>query len=252
MARFVLVHGAFNGAWGWEPVIPGLEAAGHTVQALDLPGSGDDRTPVADVTLEAYAQRVCEVLAQGEPAVLVGHSMGGVVITQAAARAPQHVAQLVYLAAFAPAEGQSLVDLTQLPEGAGDGVQANLVVQGDPPVATMPGEAARTVIYGCADDEAAARAIARRGPQPVAPFLAPVSIPDASREAFERLPRAYIACKQDRAIPYPLQVRMREAAGCDPVIEIDTDHAPMVSRTEETVTALDTIASAVAVQTATA
>ena len=86
MARIVLVHGAFSGAWAWEPVLPGLSAAGHQVQAIDLPGHGDDHTPTADVTLDAYADTVCSVLAEGAAAVLVGHSMGGVVITQAAAR----------------------------------------------------------------------------------------------------------------------------------------------------------------------
>jgi pimeloyl-ACP methyl ester carboxylesterase len=243
MARIVLVHGAFGGAWCWEPVIPGLEEAGHTVQALDLPGSGEDTTPVAEVTLDAYADRVCEVLAQGPPAVLVGHSMGGVVVTQAAARSPQHVDSLIYVAAFAPADGQSLLDLTQLPEGAGDQVQANLVVDGDPPVATMPADAARVAIYGCASDDAAAEAVSKRGPQPVVPFTQPVSVPLQTQAEFERLPRAYVACLKDLAIPPALQKRMLAAAGCDPVVELDTDHAPMVSRTKELVGILDRIAS---------
>lgn len=246
MARIVLVHGAFSGVWSWEPVLPGLWAAGHTVEAIDLPGHGEDRTPVVEITLDAYADRVCRVLAQGPPAMLVGHSLGGVVVTQAAARTPEHVAAVVYLAAFTPADGQSLMDLTALPEGAGDEVQANLVVDGDPPVATMPAEAARHAIYGCADDEAAARAIAQRGPQPVAPFANPLRIPESTREGFERLPRAYITCLRDRAIPPPLQRLMLEKAGCDPVIELDTDHAPAVSRTEELVAALDRLATALA------
>ncbi len=73
MARFVLVHGAFGGAWCWEPVDGPLEAAGHTVEAIDLPGGGADETPVADVTLDAYVERVCSTLtAPPEPAVLVG------------------------------------------------------------------------------------------------------------------------------------------------------------------------------------
>ena len=243
MARIVLVHGAFGGAWCWEPVIPGLEEAGHTVQAFDLPGSGEDTTPVAEVTLDAYAERVCEILAAGPPAVLVGHSMGGVVVTQAAARRPQLVDSLVYVSAFAPADGQSLLDLTQLPEGATDQVQANLVVDGDPPVATMPEAAARVAIYGCVNDDAAAEAVAKRGPQPVVPFTQPLQVPDDTRAEFERLPRAYVSCLKDLAIPPALQQRMYAAAGCDPVIELDTDHAPMLSRTKELVGILDKIAS---------
>jgi pimeloyl-ACP methyl ester carboxylesterase len=242
MARIVLVHGAFGGAWCWEPALPGLTAAGHEVQALDLPGHGEDDTPVAAVSLDAYAGKVCSALAEGPPAVLVGHSMGGVVVTQAAGRCPELIAGLVYLAAFIPEDGQSLLDLTRLPEGASDQVQANLVVDDDPPVATMPPEAARAAIHGCADDEAAAWGVARRGRQPVAPFGQPVRIEPRARDAYERLPRAYVTSLQDRAIPPALQRRMFEAAGCDPVIEIDTDHAPVVSRTEETVAVLDVLA----------
>lgn len=144
MARLVLVHGAFSGAWMWEPVEAALRDAGHDVEAIDLPGSGEDRTPVAAVTLDAYAERICHALEQRpQPAVLVGHSMGGVAISEAAGRCPGRIARLVYVAAFLPAEGQSLLALTQLPEGADDQIQANLVVEGDPPVASLSDEAAR-------------------------------------------------------------------------------------------------------------
>src|ERR1700761_6536862 len=167
MARILLVHGAFGRAANWDRVAPGLRASGHDVEAIDLPGQGDDPTPLAEASLDRYAERVCEALASGPPAVLVGHSMGGVAVTQAAARSPAHVETLVYVAAFAPADGQSLLDLTSLPEGAGDQVQANIVVDRAPPVATMPETAARVVIYGCSSDDAAAEAVARRRPQAV-------------------------------------------------------------------------------------
>src|SRR3990172_1861078 len=121
MARFVLVHGAFGGAWCWEPVTEPLEAAGHTVEALDLPGGGEDQTPIEDVTLESCAERVCTVLAQRpERAVLVGYSMGGAVVTQAAAMCPERIASLIFVCAFMPGDGQSLLDLTHLPEGKDD------------------------------------------------------------------------------------------------------------------------------------
>src|SRR5262249_4568401 len=111
MARFVLVHGAFAGAWIWGPLQERLNAAGHTTVAFDLPGLGNDRTPTSEVTLDSYAARLCEVLAaSSERAIIVGNSMGGIVITQGAARCPERVAALVYVAAFLPKDGQSLLD----------------------------------------------------------------------------------------------------------------------------------------------
>jgi pimeloyl-ACP methyl ester carboxylesterase len=234
MARFVLVHGAFGGAWCWEPAVAPLEAAGHTVTAFDLPGGGDDPTPPGEVTLDGYAARVCEVLAEGEPAVLVGHSMGGVAVTEAALRCPDKIAALAYVAAFAPGAGQSLIALTELPEGADDQVQANLVV--DPPVGHLPVAAAPDVVYNCCPPDVAAREAAKLGPQPLAPFGAPVS-GDVSIER-----RLYVLCTQDHSIPPALQRRMVRERGITDVVELDADHAPMLSRTEELVAALDRFA----------
>jgi pimeloyl-ACP methyl ester carboxylesterase len=227
MARFVLVHGAFHGAWCWEPVMSELKAARHTAVAIDLPGCGDDATPVADVTLDAYAERVCEALGTDEePAVLVGHSMGGIAITQAAARCPDRIASLVYVAAFLPADGQSLVDLTQLPEGAGDMVQANMVVEGDPPVATMPSDVALEAFYGMCDPERAAWGVERIRAQALAPFVTPVSLGDREQAG---PPSYYVIALQDRSIPPALQRRMAHERATAEVAELDCDHSPFLS-----------------------
>ena len=187
MARIVLVHGAFSGAWSWEPVLPGLTRGGSSrCRRSTCPATARTTRRSADVTLDAYADtRVLGArrgTARGAGRTQHGrrrdHAGGG-----AAARSGSR--RWCTWRRSCPADGQSLLDLTQLPEGAGDQVQANLVVDGDPPVATMPPDAARTAIHGCADDEAAAWAVARRGPQPVAPFGQPVRIEPANREAFE-------------------------------------------------------------------
>jgi pimeloyl-ACP methyl ester carboxylesterase len=242
MARFVLVHGAFAGAWAWGPLTERLEAAGHSVEALDLPGSGEDQTPVEEVTLDACAERLCEVLRAGEdPAVVVPNSMGGVITTQAAARCPERMAAIVYVAAFVPEDGESLLDLTRLPEGAGDQVQANVVVEGEPPVATMPDGASGDALYGCCSPDVAAWAIAHQRPQAVAPYATPVSL-DAD-DAFDAIPRSYVLCRRDRAIPPALQRLMLDRAGCEEVIELDTDHSPQLSATAELAQALDRLAT---------
>jgi pimeloyl-ACP methyl ester carboxylesterase len=236
MARFVLVHGAFGGAWCWERVKTQLEAAGHAVETLDLPGAGDDETPVAGVTLESCAARVCEVLTEGdEPAVLVGHSMGGVVITQAASDCPYRVRSLIFVCAFMPANGQSLLDLTHLPEGASDMIQANIVIEGEPPVARLPDEAAVAAIYNGCTSEQTAWAMARRRPQPVAPFATPV---DIDEEVLARIPRSYVLTKRDNSMAPALQRRMIEDQGVERIVELDADHAPYLSATDDLVAAL--------------
>ena len=132
MAKFVLVHGAFSGEWIWEPLQKRLRADGHESVAFDLPGLGKDQTDPADVSLDSSAARVCDALAESSvPSILVGHSMGGIIATQAAGRVPGQIAALVYVSAFLPKDGQSLLALTHLPEGAGDEVQANIVVTED-------------------------------------------------------------------------------------------------------------------------
>jgi pimeloyl-ACP methyl ester carboxylesterase len=236
MARFVLVHGAFGGAWSWEPVIGPLEAAGHMVETLDLPGGGDDTTPLEEVTLDACADRVCSVLAQRpEPAVLVGYSMGGAVITEAAGRCPDRVASMIFVAAFMPANGQSLLDLTRLPEGEGDMIQANIVVEGEPPVASLSEEATTAAVYNCCPPDVAAQAVARRRPQAVAVFATPVAVGD---EVLGSIPRSYVLTKQDNSIPPALQRRMIGEHPCERVVELDTDHAPQLSATDDLVAAL--------------
>ena len=173
MARFVLVHGAFTGAWIWGPLAERLRSAGHAVEVFDLPGLGDDATLPEDVTLDSCAARLGEVLTAGaEPAILVGNSMGGVIATQAAARYPDSVAALIYATAFVPRDGQSLLDLTRLPEGAEDQVQANIVIE--PPWARcrQPRRGARCMV-------------------PVPKPMQPGRFPSSGRNRLGRLPSQF-------------------------------------------------------------
>ncbi|MEE3248306.1 MAG: alpha/beta fold hydrolase, partial [Chloroflexota bacterium] len=83
MTTFVLVHGASHGSWCWDKVVPLLVAQGHEAIAVDLPGNtyGELDIPAGQVTLKSYTDHVCEVLDElDEPAILVGHSLGGLTI----------------------------------------------------------------------------------------------------------------------------------------------------------------------------
>ena len=113
---YVLVHGAWMGGDGWDPVADQLRDAGASVRTFDLPAHGGDQTPVSGATLAGYVERVeAELDAVGEPVILVGHSMAGIVITQVAENRADDIASLVYIGAYVPANGQSLLDLDGIP-----------------------------------------------------------------------------------------------------------------------------------------
>ncbi|MFQ5814705.1 MAG: alpha/beta fold hydrolase [Anaerolineae bacterium] len=229
MSTYVLIHGAWHGGWCWEKVVPLLEQAGHKVEALDLPGHGKDKTPIPEISLQAYADSVCRVLdAQSEPVVLVGHSMGGVVISQAAENRPEKIRTLVYVCAFLLRSGESLL---QLAEGDTESsALPNLITAEDESYITVRDEAIKELFYGDCADEDVRRAKSLLVPQAAAPFATPVNTTD---EDFGRIPRVYIQCLRDRAISPSLQKRMYTALPCHRVISMDTSHSPFLSAPEE-------------------
>ncbi|WP_018548254.1 alpha/beta fold hydrolase [Streptomyces sp. LaPpAH-108] len=116
MATFILVPGGWHGAWSYDPVVPLLERAGHTVHALTLTGlrPDDDQETVATANLDTHAEDVLRLLDRAHltNATLVGHSYGGMVIAAAADRADGRVSRLVHLDAYVPRDGDSCWSLT--------------------------------------------------------------------------------------------------------------------------------------------
>ena len=91
------------------------------------------------------------------------------------------------------------------------------------------------MIYNCCTTEQTAWAVARRNPQAVAPYATPVRVDD---EALASIPRYYVLTEQDQAMPPALQRRMIREHPCERVFELDADHAPYLSATDELVSAL--------------
>ena len=114
MSHYVLVHGAWEGAWSWEKVVPLLEEKGHQVVTVELPGSSSNRKPVDEVTQYAHVGAVADVFATIEgTVVLVGHSLGGTVISQVAERFPERIQRLVYVTAFLLKSGENALETMQ-------------------------------------------------------------------------------------------------------------------------------------------
>jgi len=222
---YVLVHGASHGAWCWDKVVPHLQQYGHTVVAPDLPGHGQDRTPIRDVTLKAYTDRVCDVIdAQMDDVILVGHSMAGIVITQTAEYRPDKIRKLVYLAALMPTDGKSLLDTNE--EIRDPTVR---VVADDALSFEYKNELLKQLFYGDCSEEDIAFARSRLVPQPMAPVTEPVHLTEGR---YGQVRRIYIECLQDGIIPPAFQKKMYTAVPCERVISMNTSHSPFFSQPE--------------------
>ncbi len=227
MSTFVLIHGAFHGAWCWYKVVPLLEKQGHTVLDLDLPGHGRDKTPIASVSLQAYVDSVTKVLdAQRDPVILVGHSMGGGIITQVAEQRPDKIQTLVYVAALLPQNGEAMFQLLQQdPEPS---AQANFVLSADQSYLTLRDGNLKEMVYSDCVDEDAALGKVLLVPQATAPMMTPLKTSEAN---FGRVPRVYMECLRDSSLA--LQRQLYTAQPCRKVTSLDTGHFPMLSTPKE-------------------
>jgi pimeloyl-ACP methyl ester carboxylesterase len=229
MGNYVLINGAWHGGWCWKKIIPHLEKEGHKVVAPDLPGHGKDKKPITEITLQAYTDRVCQILdEQSEPVILVGHSMGGVVITQAAEYRPEKIKKLVYLAGPLLQNGEFLIQYAELDTEAL--VLPNLIMAKDRSYATLKEEALKEVFYADCSTEDVEFAKSQLVPQATAPLATPVSTTEGN---FGRVPRVYISCLRDKAISPTIQEKFYKALPCEKLIFLDTSHSPFFSAPEE-------------------
>jgi pimeloyl-ACP methyl ester carboxylesterase len=222
----VLVHGAWHGGWCWDRVVEGLSAAGVRAVAVDLPGHGADAGPLGD--LHDDAARVQEVISTlDSKVVLVGHSYGGAVVTEAGAHPA--VSHVVYLAALALDAGETCssaaageaaavaIDHRGRPDLGGAFVAA-----GDGTFMLKPDVAAEALYHDC-DPETVAWALARLGPQPLVTLQQ-----DPRAVAWRSRPSTYVVCSRDLAIHPDLQRLL--AQRCTTSVEWDTGHSPFLSR----------------------
>lgn len=238
MATFLLIHGAWHDGHCFDRLRAVLEGRGHVVAAPTLPGMGGTDAEIAAVTLEDWAAFVvAQARALPGPVIPVGHSRGGIVISSAAERDPDAFAALVYLAAFMLPSGTTLIAARDaMPRN--DAFDSGLSVAARGAALAIAPEAAAQIFYQdctAADREAA---MARLLPEPVAPLNTPLAL---TAERYGRLPRHYVECTFDEAIPLVQQRAMIEALPCASVTTLESGHSPFLSMADRLADALETI-----------
>lgn len=212
MRTVVLVHGAWHAPWCWAEVLAGLDERGVPAVAVDLPGPD----------LHADADHVRTVLDGLEGVVLVGHSYGGAVITDAGTHPA--VDRLVYLTAFALDDGETIRS-NALPVHEMAELSAAVRVLDDGTAVLDPVAAVPALYADCAEVDVE-RALSLLRPQAMASFTqSPRSV------AWRRQPTTYAVCGADRGVPPELQRAMaRRIPGVALVEWPDASHSPFLSQ----------------------
>ena len=218
MATYLLVHGGFTDSWYWGETAALLEKDGHRVLTVELPSTGTDPAALGGLTEDAAeTRRVLDTAA--EPLVLVGHSYGGMVITEVADHPA--IAHTVYISAMWPDRGVSVADMTAqvppmewiVPNDDGTAIRvtpdvedAHQALCADLDPARVPDWHARLVFSGTAG------------------MATPSSAPDRTH------PTTYVVLEYDRAIPPEAQEAM--AARADRIERLATAHVPQLTDPE--------------------
>jgi pimeloyl-ACP methyl ester carboxylesterase len=215
-ATYILVHGAWGGAWTWRDVGKELSRRELPWTALDLPSATRGAHP--NTYLADDGREVIEIAKLDGPVVLVGHSYGGAVITEAAEQIP-NLERLVYVAALIPTLGQSASEakmevdiMTRLDDA----------IERDGEFLTLNPLLAHAALYQDCKEKVAAWAVSQLTPQTLASFRSPRSSFDVDA------PSRYILCTDDNALDPTLQKVMAER--CTEVVTLESDHSPFLSR----------------------
>lgn len=225
MAQFLLVHGAWHGAWCWRRVLPLLWQAGHRPHAITLTGVGERRAALSrDVSLQTHVDDVLAAIEAEEMdcPILVGHSYAGMVITGAAdqlsAHGPGRLARLVYLDAIVPLSGETWSST----QDAATVAARHAAAEPSGGLSLPPPDPTAFGLAG-ADRDWVAR---RQTPHPFRPYAEPLEF-DTDR--WRALARSYIDCNQPALASIDASKRRVRNQGDWDLHTLPTGHDPMIS-----------------------
>jgi pimeloyl-ACP methyl ester carboxylesterase len=224
-ATIVLVHGAWSDATAWQAVVPLLKAQGHEVVAVNLPGHGTDVTSIANISLQSYVDVVKNAIGDRKNIILVGHSMAGLIISQVAEEIPGQIKELVYLAAYLPQNGESLLSLAK--QDPDSHVGKYLQIDQTAGSANVAKDGVIDVFAADAPAQVGDYIVNNIKPEPLAPLATPVTLTDGK---FGSVKKVYIHTIEDHAVSFTLQKTMVKNNGhISKEYSLPSSHTPFIS-----------------------
>ena len=226
--NYVLVHGAWQAPYAWQAVKTNLEKQGNTVIVVELPGHGADQTAPGEITLDTYKQKVIDAISAIDgKVVLVGHSLGGMIISSVAEAVPEKIEKLIYVAAYLPTSGQTLDQLAHMDPDSHLGVEGNLIMHTDTFTIDVKQDQIVDLFIQDGTPEIQSLVVNNYRTEPLIPFINPVTL---TEQNFGSVKKVYIKTLQDHVISPYLQNKMISTTEVESVYEINTGHSPFLSQ----------------------
>ncbi|UOE49097.1 alpha/beta fold hydrolase [Mucilaginibacter sp. SMC90] len=230
--NYVLVHGAWQAPYVWDAVKAKLINEGNNVTVVELPGHGSDNTVPSTITLNTYRDKVVDAVSKiNGKVILVGHSLGGMVISAVAEQEPSKIEKLVYLAAYLPTSGQSLFALASTDPGSSLGGEVNgqkILTENDTN-GTL--DVARDQIVNIFIQDGSTQVqnlvLQNYRPEPAIPFMNPVTLTAAN---FGSVEKVYIKTLQDHVVSPGLQDRMIASGNVKTIYKLNTSHSAFLAK----------------------
>ena len=224
---YILIHGAWGAAWEFDEVKELLSKDRNIVHALDLPGHGENKREIADVTMDAYVKHIVDFISKIDgKVILVGHSLGGAIISQVAEDNVQKIEKLIYVAAMLPANGDSPLGLMQSDKYGQ--LLPRIIFSEDQSYAMLDNEMVRELLLHDVTDKERLDKIVPEFlvKQAVQPFTAEIAI---SAEKFGTVPKYYVRASQDKVLTPELQDKMIKSWNVEKVFTLSSGHFPITS-----------------------
>ena len=223
---YVLVHGAWQAPYVWDNVKATLEKNGDHAVVVELPAHGSDQTAPQTLSIDVYRDKVIESLNKIDgKVILVGHSLGGMIISAVAEKVPAKIRKLVYIGAYLPANGQSLLDLANTDADALLG--PSLRPSADQLTLDVVHENITNIFIQDGTEAIKALVLKNFRAEPAIPFTNKAALTTANYGSVEKV---YIKTLQDHVISPSLQGRMISAAGIQTTYQLNTSHSPFLSK----------------------
>lgn len=239
--NYVIVHGAWQAPYAWQAVKKNLEKNGDKVFVVELPGHGDDQTSPGTISLDLYKAKVIDALSKIDgKVILVGHSLGGMIISSVAEAVPEKIEKLIYVAAYLPVSGQTLDELAHMDPDSQLGGEGVLIFDNENHTVDVKQDQIVNLFIPDGTPEVQSLVLQNYREEPLIPFINPVTL---TAENFGSVKKVYIKTLQDHVISPYLQDKMITTGEVKSVYQINTGHSPFLSQPDELTSLLTKIAN---------